>query len=48
MHRSVPLCTIQFAVGFLISSGWGGGWGSRWGRSEGAELEGKNKRGGAG
>jgi hypothetical protein len=35
---------------FLISSGWGGGGrvGSQWGRSEGAELEGENKRGGAG
>jgi hypothetical protein len=37
MHRSVPLCTLQFAVEFLISSGWGGG--------EGGESVGE-KRGG--
>jgi hypothetical protein len=33
---------------FLISSGWGGEGGESVGEKRGAELEGENKRGGAG
>jgi hypothetical protein len=40
MNRSGPLCTLQ------IAGGGGGEVGSGRGRSEGAELEGENKRGG--
>ncbi len=49
MHRSVPLCTLQFAVDFLSYKffflGGGGGWGVGGGGREGAELAGENKMG---
>ncbi len=42
MHRSVTLCTLQFAVV------WMGGGGGKGGEARGTELEGENKRGGGG
>ncbi len=47
-----PFMHLTVCCWFLISSGWRGGGGgtvgSQWGRSEEAELEGGNKRGGGG
>jgi hypothetical protein len=50
----VSLCNgaslyVPYSLLLISCSGWGGGKvGSRRGRSEGAELEGENKRGGGG